>query len=133
MAKEKIICDTDILIDYFDHAQSRHAETSLIIEQKIGPENILVSSITKMELLSGANNKGDLRTIQKKLDRFSILLINPSINTLAIDLILAYRLNHGPALADAMIAATAIETDLKLFTYNVRDFKFIDKLILYKK
>ena len=67
MAKEKIICDTDVLIDYFDGYQSRHADTKSIIEQKIGLENILISSITKMELLSGANNKEELQIIQKKL------------------------------------------------------------------
>jgi len=133
MAKEKIICDTDVLIDYFDHDQNRHTETRLIIEQNIGLENILISSITKMELLLGVNNKKDLHSIQKKLKRFSVILINPSINLTAINLILSYRLSHGLALADAMIASTAIETDMKLFTYNVRDFRFIDKLTLYKK
>ncbi|MGZ3755207.1 MAG: PIN domain-containing protein [Mucilaginibacter sp.] len=132
MAKEIVICDTDVLIDYFDSNQSRHIETRLIIEQKIGLENILISSITKMELLSGANNKEDLQTIQKKLKRFSVILINPSINLKAIDLILLHKLSHGLALADAMIAATSIETKIKLFTYNVRDFKFIDKVVLYK-
>ncbi len=44
----------------------------------------------------------------------------------------SYRLSHGLALADAMIAATAIQTELELFTYNTRDFKFITKLGLYQ-
>ena len=51
MAAEGIICDTDILIDYFDAKQKRHEETKIIIEQKIGFNNILISSITKMELI----------------------------------------------------------------------------------
>ena len=131
MAKEKIICDTDVLIDYFDGYQSRHADTKSIIEQKIGLENILISSITKMELLSGANNKEELQIIQKKLKRFGVILINPSINLKAIDLMLSYKLSHGLALADSLIAATSIETNLQLFTYNIRDFKFISKVTLY--
>ncbi|HEY4323167.1 MAG TPA: PIN domain-containing protein [Mucilaginibacter sp.] len=132
MAKEKIICDTDVLIDLFDQAQSRDADTHIILEQKIGFENILISSVTKMELLLGAKSKADLLTIQKKLNRFSIVLINPSINLKAINLIESYRLSHGLALADALIAAIAIETEVKLFTYNTRDFKFITHLTLYK-
>lgn len=36
MAKEKVICDTDVLIDYFDATQKRHQETKLILEQNIG-------------------------------------------------------------------------------------------------
>jgi predicted nucleic acid-binding protein len=133
MAKEKVICDTDVLIDYFDANQKRHLQTKPILEQNIGISNILISSITKMELISGATNKADLNTIIKKLNRFSILLINEAINLRAIDLVQSYRLSHGLALADAMIAATAIQTDLELFTYNVKDFKFVSKLTLYER
>jgi len=132
MAAEKIICDTDVIIDYFDTRQNRHEETRVILEQTIGFQNILISSITKMELISGATNKADLQKISKNLNRFSVLLINPEINLRAIDLVQSYRLSHGLALADAMIAATAIQTELKLFTYNIKDFKFISKLSLYK-
>jgi predicted nucleic acid-binding protein len=84
-------------------------------------------------VISGATNKADLNTIIKKLNRFSILLINEAINLRAIDLVQSYRLSHGLALADAMIAATAIQTDLELFTYNVKDFKFVSKLTLYER
>jgi len=131
MAKKKVICDTDVLIDYFDVSQKRHQKTKLILEQNIGFQNILISSITKMELILGATNKADLHTISKNLNRFSVLLINESINLRAIDLVQSYRLSHGLALADAMIAATAIQTELQLFTYNTKDFKFISKLSLY--
>lgn len=133
MAKEKIICDTDVLIDYFDVSQKRHLETKFILEQNIGFSNILISSITKMELILGATNKADLNATSKKLNRFSVLLINEAINLRAIDLVQTYRLSHGLALADAMIAATAIQTELELFTYNTKDFKFISKLTLYSK
>lgn len=133
MAKEKIICDTDVLIDYFDATKKRHQETKLILELNIGFSNILISSITKMELLLGATNKADLNIISKKLHRFSVILINESINLRAIDLVQTYRLSHGLALADSIIAATAIQTELGLFTYNTKDFKFISKLSLYHK
>lgn len=132
MAAEKIICDTDVIIDYFDTRKSRHEETRIILEQKIGFQHILISSITKMELISGANNKADLHKISKDINRFGVLLINPEINLRAINLVQSYRLSHGLAIADAMIAATAIQTELKLFTYNIKDFKFISKLSLYK-
>lgn len=85
-----------------------------------------------MELLLGVSNKADLKIINKSLNRFSVLLINPAINLRAIDLVYKYRLSHGLALADAMIAATAIQTELQLFTYNIKDFKFISELALYQ-
>ncbi|MFA4867191.1 MAG: PIN domain-containing protein [Pedobacter sp.] len=133
MAKERVICDTDVLIDYFDISQKRHQETKYLLEQNIGFSNVLISSITKMELILGATNKADLNAISKKINRFSVLLINEAINLRAIDLVQTYRLSHGLALADAIIAATAIQTELELFTYNTKDFKFISKLLLFRK
>jgi predicted nucleic acid-binding protein len=84
-----------------------------------------------MELLSGATNKLDLNVINKKLSRFSIVLINERINLTAINLMQDFKLSHGLAIADSLIAATAIETELKLFTYNLKDFRFINDLALY--
>ncbi|TZF86160.1 type II toxin-antitoxin system VapC family toxin (plasmid) [Pedobacter sp. BS3] len=83
-------------------------------------------------MLSGAGNKAELNTINKKLSRFDILLINPAITILAIELIQKYKLSHGLALADGMIAATALEAKLTLFTYNTKDFKFIKSLELFR-
>ena len=131
MATEKIICDTDVLIDYFDKNNSRNASTATLLERDIGLDNVIISSITKMELLFGATNKSDLHIINKKLSRFSIILINERINLTAINLVQNYKLSHGLALADALIAATALETKLKLFSYNRKDFKFIADLTLY--
>ncbi|GAA4209936.1 type II toxin-antitoxin system VapC family toxin [Pedobacter jeongneungensis] len=133
MAKEKIICDTDVLIDYFDKNKSRNASASAILESAIGLDNVIISSITKMELLYGATNKFDLSLINKKLKRFSIILINERVNLTAIGLMQEFKLSHGLAIADSLIAATAIETKLRLFTYNLKDFKFINDLTLYSE
>jgi predicted nucleic acid-binding protein len=35
MATRLVICDTDVLIDYFDANQLRHKDTKIIIESKI--------------------------------------------------------------------------------------------------
>jgi len=56
MATQKIICDTDVLIEFFDENKTRHAETAKAIE-KIGIGNILISAITKMELIKGVRDK----------------------------------------------------------------------------
>lgn len=102
-----------------------------MLETDIELDNVIISSVTKMELLFGATNKLDLNTINKKLSRFSIILINERINLTAINLMQGFKLSHGLAIPDSLIAATAIETKLKLFTYNLKDFKFIRDLTLY--
>lgn len=132
MAEIKIICDTDVIIDYFDTRQSRHDLTKRTLEEKIGLNNVMLSAISKMELMAGATTKTELVVIKKKLARFDTILIDPAITELSLTLLQTYKLSHGLALPDCFIAATALKTDLQLFTYNVRDFKFIAKIKLYK-
>lgn len=132
MAEIKIICDTDVIIDYFDTRQSRHDLTKRTLEEKIGLNNVMLSAISKMELMAGATTKTELVVIKKKLARFDTILIDPAITELSLTLLQTYKLSHGLALPDCFIAATALKTDLQLFTYNVGDFKFIAKIKLYK-
>lgn len=132
MAKKKIICDTDVMIDYWDKTKSRHTSTKEIIENSIELDNMILSAVTKMELMPGASNKTDMSRITNKLARFNIPLINSNITLQSFTLLQNYRLSHGLSIPDSIIAATALITDLELFTYNTKDFKFISQLKLYK-
>lgn len=132
MAKKKIICDTDVMIDYWDKAKPRHASTKATLEKSIELDNVVLSAITKMELMLGAINKTDMAVITKKLDRFNIALINNNITLQSFDLLETYRLSHGLTLPDSIIAATALIADLELFTFNKKDFRFISQLKLYE-
>ena len=131
MAKKKIICDTDVMIDYWDTTKNRDLESKSIIDQFIGIDNIVISVISKMELLMGANNKAEETIIKKKLHGLDVVLINNEITIEAINLFEKYRLSHGLAIPDCFIAAIAKITELELFTYNIKDYKFIDNLKLY--
>ena len=63
--------------------------------------------------------------MKKYLNNFPLLPITPKISGRAIELIDRYSNSHGLLLADALIAATALENDLTIVTYNLDDFKFI--------
>lgn len=132
MAKAKIICDTDVMIDYLDVQSPRHIQTKKLIEENIQLDNIWLSAITLMELLVGATNKETLAVINKRLKRFNSFLLTNEITLTSLSLLQEYRLRYGLAIPDSLIAATALETKLELFTYNTKDFKFIDGLHLYK-
>jgi predicted nucleic acid-binding protein len=53
MAEKKVICDTDVIIDYWEEKNPRHKVTKEILENKIGLDNIVLSAVTKMELMIG--------------------------------------------------------------------------------
>ncbi len=81
-----------------------------------------------IECLQGSKSNQEKRLIKKVLDNFPLLLITPDVSQTAIELIDAYSNSHGLLLDDALIAATALENDLTVVTYNVDDFKFIQNL-----
>ena len=87
MAAKQVICDTDVIIDYWDRANERHNKTKDTLEEEIGLDNVVISGITKMELLLGAINKSDLSKINKSLARFNVILVSNEINLRAFELI----------------------------------------------
>jgi len=127
-----ILCDTDVMIDYWNKTNIRHTSTKAIVEETIGINNVVLSAITKIELLTGATNKADMKRISKNLDQWIIALLDIDITLTSFSLIEKYSLSHGLALPDSIIAATALSTNLDLFTYNVKDYKFISGLKLFK-
>lgn len=89
---------------------------------------IVVDATIYIECLQGSKSNQEKRIIKKVLDNFPLLLIDSDISQLAIELIDKYSNTHGLLLGDAQIAATALENDLTILTYNVADFKFIQNL-----
>lgn len=99
--------------------------------QEIGPANIAISSITRMELLVGAQNSREVTGIEKSLAAIHEIPVSESISENATGLIKKYAKSHGLKIPDGIIAATALDQSLKLFTYNIRDFRFIQGLNLF--
>ena len=131
MGKKKIICDTDALIDFFNENEKRHLKTKNIFENEIELTNILLSDVTIMELLKGATNKSELNKIRNKIIHFGRIPIEEKISELSIALIAKYSLSHSLSIPDALIAATSLQTNFELFTYNTKDFRFIENLKLF--
>jgi predicted nucleic acid-binding protein len=126
MEKELILCDTNILIAWL-----KGDEQTIKILQKIGLENLLIPSITFMELIQGTRNKNELLKLKRKIKNYNIIHFNDVTSKLAINLAEKYYLSHGLLIPDAIIAATAITFNFKLFTYNLKDFKFLPEIQLY--
>jgi len=126
----KVICDSDVVIDFFEEAKQRHEQTVIAIGD-IGEDNIVISAITKMEVIKGTRDRLHGQRVMKNLKRMAILPLSHKIGLRATDLLQSYHLSHGLEIADALIAATAIETDCPLFTYNTKDFRFIKGLRLF--
>lgn len=114
-----IFLDTCILIDY--------SKDKLALDFT---KNYCISSIVKLEFKVGALNKRELKKINRILSQVKLLEIDQSILDLADNLIDNYSLSHNMRIYDAIITATCLVYNLPLWTYNKKDFKFIDGVSL---
>ena len=90
-----------------------------------------ISAVTYIELAQGCRDKADLARLKKGLAarNTEIVPITPAVSQRAAELIDALALSHGLRLADALIAATAVEHQATLITANVKHFSAIERLI----
>ena len=118
---EKIILDTNILIEILKN----NAKTIKEVEKY---SQHYISSITKMELFYGARDKKELEELNKFVSLFTVIPLNKDISSLAEDLVYKYSKSHTLDIADSLIASTSLSIGYKLFTYNKKDFKYIDNI-----
>jgi len=64
-----------------------------------------------MELIVGCRDKKELQSLTRFFKQFQILELNKQISKNSVELLKQFRLSHGLLIPDALIAATAIETD----------------------
>lgn len=79
MAQELILCDTNILIEL-----SKNNSEIVRELQRIGHDNIVVSSISAAEFIFGAFNKKELSRIKKALNAVDLLHVDQDISVTAI-------------------------------------------------
>ena len=120
-----MIFDTDVLIWYF-RGKEKAAQA---IEQVATPA---ISAVTYMELIQGSRNKQELRQIRSFLSDFHIpmLPLSENISHRASIYLEEHALSSGLTMADALIAACAMEHALPLYTGNAKHFKCIKELAI---
>lgn len=119
-----ILLDSNILIDILKGRE----QTIRTVESFSG--NLFISAASAMELYYGAFNKAENKKIERFLFLFEIVQIDEEISKLAVTLVNKYAQSHTLDIPDVLIAATAIVHHYQLFTYNIKDFKYINDLRL---
>jgi predicted nucleic acid-binding protein len=120
-----MLFDTDVLI-WVLRGNARAAKAVDDCDQRS------LSVVTYMELLQGARNKAEVRVIKAFLAdiRFTALPLTENIGHRASIYMEEYVLAASMSMADALIAATAIEANQSLISGNSKHFKAIQDLDL---
>ena len=125
MAKNIILTDTSILIDYF--RKSDKANSKLISLMKKGYK-FNISAITEYEIYAGSS------PIQQSfweefLEKIEVTSFNKQAAKAAVEINSELKRKRKQiAIADLFIAATAIGNDLPFATLNKKHFERIDNL-----
>ena len=85
-----------------------------------------------MELVQGVRNKEEFSALRQTIHghEWNILPMSENISHRATVYIENYALSHGLQLADALIAASAVESGTQLMTANSKHYRFIPEIDL---
>jgi predicted nucleic acid-binding protein len=119
-----ILCDSNFLFDFLKGEERAKRAIS-----KIGMERVSFSIITIAEAYAGSS-KVEFAMLKVLFSNHRIYPINEDVSKTFNGLIQNHY-SRKKWIPDALIAATAIENNLELFTYNRKDFDFIPDLKLY--
>lgn len=113
-----MLIDTDVLIWLFRGRESARRA----VERA---DRVELSAVTYMELVQGMRDKGELRLFRKTVhDRaWTVRPLSENVSHRAILYVETYALSHGLQLADALIAATAVESGTALMTANTKHYR----------
>ena len=120
-----MLFDTDVLIWYL----RGHAKAAAMIEQDVQRQ---ISVVSYMELLQGARDKKEIKLIRSFIKDFAfkMLPLTENIGQRATIYMEEYSLKVDMCLADALLAATAVEYQATFCTGNIKHYKSIEEIDL---
>jgi len=117
-----LLVDTDVLIDVL---RGHDAAVAWLAQAVAG---VSLSAITVAELYAGIKGGREMALLQDLLGLFPILPVSAEVARLGGQYRRQYRPSHGVGLADALIAATAVEHRAQLVSLNRKHFPMLDRV-----
>ena len=118
----RFLIDTDVLIEYL-RGRDRVAT---FLEGLKG--ELIISAISVAELFSGVRGSEEMEAIDQFMLAFQVVPIDDRLARQGGLIRQAYHPTHGTGLANALIAATALEQAAQLVTFNRRHFPMVEDL-----
>lgn len=118
-----ILVDSDVLIEV-----SRGREESIVsqwLDLSVSEARILISAVTAAELWAGAR-PAEHETLEALFEALVCVPADLGVGRRAGEYLRTYRKSHRVELADALIAATAVESEAMLWTRNRKHYPMKD-------
>jgi predicted nucleic acid-binding protein len=126
MAQKKLIlCDSNVLFDYFRGIPVMVQELT-----ELGFDRLVISAISEAEMYAGMR-QSEKRSTTEIINKFDTIDLDDEISRCMTRLIWEHY-DKRPAIPDMLIAATAPVYPVELFTFNKKDFNFIEGITFYR-
>jgi predicted nucleic acid-binding protein len=122
------LIDTDILVD--DRRGLPNGVNFVAAQHAAG--GIAISIVSAMELIAGCRDARDIRHLQTFLVAIAVVPLTGPVSIRALQWMEQFSLSNGLTIPDALIAATAYEQGLILYTKNLRHFQMLPGLQLFR-
>ncbi|MGG7662877.1 type II toxin-antitoxin system VapC family toxin [Dyadobacter sp. BHUBP1] len=127
MAKELVLVDTSILIDFFRKSDKTNSRLLKLVKEEF---NYCISAITEFEIYIGTT-PNQTAYWEDFLFRTQVLAFDKEIARTAVDINKALKKQSRLiGMEDLFIAATAVHYQLPLATLNVKHFERVEDLQL---
>ena len=115
-----MLIDTDVLVWFFRGVESARATVA-------GCAGVALSAVSYMELVQGVRDKSELVGLRRAIGEngWRVIPVSESVSHRAVLYVERHALAHGMRLADALVAATAVEAGQPLMTANIRYYRFL--------
>jgi len=118
----RYLIDTDVLIEYL-RGSDRAAR---FLEELEG--DLMISAISVAELFSGARGSEELAALDQFMLAFEVIPVDERLARQGGILRQEYHASHRVGLADALIAASAMESGAELLTFNKRHYPMVGQV-----
>lgn len=126
MAQKKVIlCDSNVLFEYF-----RGSPVMLRELDELGFDRLALSVISEAEMYIGIK-RIEWRKTTETINKFNIIGLDSEISRMLSRLTWEHYTKR-PGIADMIIAATALTYPVELFTFNKKDFDFVERITFYR-
>lgn len=119
---DQYLIDTDVLIEYL-RGSDRAAEYLETLEG-----DLIISAISVAELYSGVKGSDEMDALDQFMLAFQVTSIDDRLAKEGGLMRKKYHPSHGVGLADALIAATALDRGAKLITFNDRHYPMVQNV-----
>ncbi len=119
-----MILDSDVIIEVL---RGNQRTATWMKRQRAAGSQLRYSPVTRADIRAGSRPR-ERATISTLFSSLDLVPIDSSIADLAGDQLARFARTHGVQLGDALIAATALDKDEDLATFNRRHFPGVKKL-----